>query len=104
MVRFREDLVGQGSTAQSDFERSMLRRMIQKQMDGAKQVTAESTATDAMDSAGLPHATYNTGSSTLRFLAILSPTGETGPDVVDCFQEEPWKSLRPPIPYPSQQS
>ena len=54
--------------------------------------------------AGLPHATYNTGSSTLRFLAILSPTGETGPDVVDCFQEEPWKSLRPPIPYPSQQS
>ena len=32
MVRFREDLVGQGSTAQSDFERSMLRRMIQKQM------------------------------------------------------------------------
>ena len=56
MVRFREDLVGQGSTAQSDFERSMLRRMIQKQMDGAKQVTAESTATDAMDSAATDNA------------------------------------------------
>ena len=56
MVRFHEDLVGQGSTAQSDFERSMLRRMIQKQMDGAKQVTAESTATDAMDSAATDNA------------------------------------------------
>ena len=56
MVRFREDLVGQGSTAQSDFERSMLRRMIQKQMDGAKQVTAESTATGAMDSAATDNA------------------------------------------------
>lgn len=56
MVRFREDLVGQGSTAQSDFERSMLRRMIQKQMEGAKQVTAESTATDAMDSAATDNA------------------------------------------------
>ena len=56
MVRFHEELVGQGSTAQSDFERSMLRRMIQKQMDGAKQVTAESTATDAMDSAATDNA------------------------------------------------
>ncbi len=54
--------------------------------------------------AGLPHATYNTGSGTLRFLAILSPTGASGPDVVDCFHEEPWKTIRPPIPYPSQQS
>jgi quercetin dioxygenase-like cupin family protein len=54
--------------------------------------------------AGLPHATYNTGSVTLRFLAILSPTGESGPDVVDCFNEEPWKTLQPPIPYPSQQA
>lgn len=56
MVRFREDLVGQGSTAQSDFERSMLRRMIQKQMEGAKQAAGESTATDAMDSAATDNA------------------------------------------------
>lgn len=56
MVRFHEELVGQGSTAQSDFERSMLRRMIQKQMEGAKQAAGESTATDAMDSAATDNA------------------------------------------------
>ncbi len=53
--------------------------------------------------AGVPHSTINTGSGTLRFLAILGPTGEDGPDVVDCFNEEPWKTLQPPVFYQSQQ-
>ncbi len=52
--------------------------------------------------AGTPHCTLNGGTTTLKFLAMLSPTGEEGPDVVDCFDEEPWKSLRPPIFYKSQ--
>jgi quercetin dioxygenase-like cupin family protein len=53
--------------------------------------------------AGTPHATFNKGPATLRFLALLSPTGADGPMVVDCFNEERWKSLRPPIFYKSQQ-
>jgi quercetin dioxygenase-like cupin family protein len=52
---------------------------------------------------GTPHSTFNHGPGTLRFLALLGPTGESGPMVVDCFNEEPWHSLRPPIPYKSQQ-
>lgn len=54
--------------------------------------------------AGVPHSTINSGSGRLQFLAILSPTGEEGPDVVDCFNEEPWKTLQPPVFYASQQS
>jgi quercetin dioxygenase-like cupin family protein len=40
------------------------------------------------------HGTYNAGSGTLRFLAILSPAKITGPALIDMSQEEPWKSLR----------
>jgi quercetin dioxygenase-like cupin family protein len=40
------------------------------------------------------HGTYNAGSSTLRFLAILSPARIKGPPLVDVSQEEPWKSMR----------
>lgn len=45
--------------------------------------------------AGTVHATYNTGSETLEFLAILTPAKAPGPDTVDVSEEEPWKSLRP---------
>lgn len=40
------------------------------------------------------HGTYNAGSGTLRFLAILSPAKFEGPALVDVSQEEPWSSLR----------
>ena len=50
------------------------------------------------DTAHIPidvvHGTYNAGSTTLRFLAILSPAKFTGPALIDVSQEEPWKSLR----------
>jgi quercetin dioxygenase-like cupin family protein len=40
------------------------------------------------------HGTYNAGSGTLRFLAILSPAKIQGPPLIDMSQAEPWKSLR----------
>lgn len=51
----------------------------------------------------VPHATFNPGLATLRFLAILSPVEAPGPFTVDVFDEEPWKTLRPPIVYPGYQ-
>lgn len=41
------------------------------------------------------HGTYNAGSGTLHFLAILSPAKIKGPALIDVSTEEPWKSLRP---------
>lgn len=40
------------------------------------------------------HATYNAGSETLVFLAILSPARIEGPALVDVADEEPWCSLK----------
>ena len=40
------------------------------------------------------HGTYNAGSDTLVFLAILSPAKFDGPALVDVSGEEPWVSLR----------
>jgi quercetin dioxygenase-like cupin family protein len=40
-----------------------------------------------------PHATYNTGGTVLKFLAILSPLSAGGDFAVDVFEQEPWKSL-----------
>ena len=40
------------------------------------------------------HGTYNAGSETLVFLAILSPAKIQGPPLIDVSQEEPWRSLR----------
>lgn len=40
------------------------------------------------------HGTYNAGSDTLVFLAILSPAEFDGPALVDMSNEEPWNSLR----------
>ena len=54
----------------------------------------------AMIPNNVPHATFNPGEETLRFLAILSPVEASGPFTVDVFDEAPWKTLRPPIVYP----
>ncbi len=48
----------------------------------------------------VPHGTFNIGETTLRFLAILSPADAKGPFTVDVFDEEPWKTIRPPLSYP----
>jgi quercetin dioxygenase-like cupin family protein len=42
------------------------------------------------------HATYNAGTGTLVFLAILSPAIFDGPALVDVSRDEPWASLRTP--------
>lgn len=47
----------------------------------------------------VPHATFNAGTLSLQFLAILSPVEAEGPFTVDVFDEEPWVTLRPPISY-----
>ena len=44
---------------------------------------------------GIVHGTYNGGSDTLVFLAILSPAEFEGPALVDVSGEDPWSSLRP---------
>jgi quercetin dioxygenase-like cupin family protein len=41
------------------------------------------------------HGTYNEGTDTLVFLAILSPAIFEGPALIDVSGEEPWASLRP---------
>ncbi len=40
------------------------------------------------------HGTYNAGTDTLVFLAILSPAAFEGPALVDVSETEPWASLR----------
>lgn len=47
------------------------------------------------------HGTYNAGDEELVFLAILSPAKFEGPAVVEVHLEEPWRSLKDPIHYPS---
>lgn len=44
--------------------------------------------------ADVVHGTYNIGSDTLVFLAILSPAKIEGPPIIDMSGEEPWKGLR----------
>jgi quercetin dioxygenase-like cupin family protein len=43
------------------------------------------------------HGTYNAGSDTLVFLAMLSPAIFDGPALVDVHTEEPWRSLKTPM-------
>jgi quercetin dioxygenase-like cupin family protein len=56
------------------------------------------------DSAHIPrdvvHGTYNAGTDTLVFLAILSPAKFDGPALVDVHTEEPWRSLKAPMVFP----
>ncbi len=47
---------------------------------------------------GVVHGTWNAGTDTLVFLAILSPATTVGPALVDVHLEEPWRSLRAPLP------
>ena len=44
--------------------------------------------------AGVVHGTWNSGTQTLAFLAILAPATCEGPVLVDVSGEEPWASLR----------
>ena len=41
------------------------------------------------------HGTYNTGTETLVFLAVLSPPASEGPSMIDVSMQEPWHSLGP---------
>jgi mannose-6-phosphate isomerase-like protein (cupin superfamily) len=43
------------------------------------------------------HAIHNTSNAPLTFLAILSPAEAEGPFLVDCYDDEPWRSLRKPV-------
>jgi len=45
------------------------------------------------------HGTYNAGSDTLVFLAILSPARFDGPALIDMYLEEPWRTLRTPMSF-----
>jgi quercetin dioxygenase-like cupin family protein len=47
------------------------------------------------------HGTYNAGTDTLVFLAILSPAKFSGPALVDVHTEEPWRSLKAPMVFPT---
>jgi len=46
------------------------------------------------------HAIHNPTSKPMTFLAILSPAESKGPFLVDCYEDEPWRSLRKPFAYP----
>lgn len=43
------------------------------------------------------HAIHNSSKKPMTFLAILSPSEAEGPFLVDCYNEEPWRSLRAPV-------
>jgi quercetin dioxygenase-like cupin family protein len=67
-------------------------------------VDKEKRILKAGDSAHIPkgvvHGTYNAGSDTLVFLAILSPAKISGPALVDVHMEAPWNTLRTPMTFP----
>ena len=44
--------------------------------------------------AGVVHAIHNVSKKPMTFLAILSPAEATGPFLIDCYDQEPWKGLR----------
>jgi quercetin dioxygenase-like cupin family protein len=46
------------------------------------------------------HAIHNSSKQPMSFLAILSPAEAEGPFLIDCYQDEPWRSLRAPFTYP----
>lgn len=45
------------------------------------------------------HAIHNPSRKPMTFLAILSPAESKGPFLVDCYEDEPWRSLRKPFAY-----
>lgn len=48
---------------------------------------------------GVVHAIHNPSSKPMTFLAILSPATTKGPFLIDCYNDEPWRSLRKPFAY-----
>ena len=48
--------------------------------------------------ADVVHGTYNAGTDTLVFLAILAPANAADPPIVDVSSEEPWRSIRKGFP------
>ncbi len=44
--------------------------------------------------AGVVHGTYNSGTGTLDFLAVLSPASSGSPVTIEVSEQEPWRSLR----------
>ena len=40
------------------------------------------------------HAIHNVSRKPMTFLAILSPAVADGPFLIDCYEDEPWRSLR----------
>jgi quercetin dioxygenase-like cupin family protein len=43
---------------------------------------------------GMVHGTYNVGTETLDFLAVLSPAKSEGPVTIEVSKDQPWRSLR----------
>lgn len=74
-------------------------------LDGVAEqwVDRETRTLKAGESAFIPkkvvHAIHNTSSRPMSFLAILSPAEAKGPFLVDCYEDEPWRSLRKPFDY-----
>jgi quercetin dioxygenase-like cupin family protein len=68
-------------------------------------VDREKRTLEAGDSAHIPmnvvHGTYNAGDDELVFLAILAPAKFDGPALVDVHTDEPWRSLRTPLVFPT---
>ena len=48
---------------------------------------------------GVVHAIHNPSARPMTFLAVLSPAQAKGPFLVDCYNDEPWRSLRKPFAY-----
>jgi quercetin dioxygenase-like cupin family protein len=69
-------------------------------LDGVAEqwVDREKQRLRAGESAFIPkrivHAIYNSSRKPMTFLAILSPAKAKGPFLVDCYEDEPWRSLR----------
>lgn len=62
-------------------------------------VGQESTTLSAGDgvfiAGDVVHASFNTGSETAKLIAILGPSvGDEGYQLVEVYEQEPWKSLR----------
>jgi len=49
--------------------------------------------------ASVVHAIHNSSKAPMTFLAILSPAAAEGPFLIDCYYDEPWRSLRQPFDY-----
>lgn len=49
---------------------------------------------------GVVHAIHNPSKKPMTFLAILSPARSKGPFLINCYDQEPWRSLRQPFEYP----